>query len=231
MSAVGRSAIHGLHVRHGARLAATDAWEVPVAYGGAEDEVRAARDGAGLWDVSALTKWRILGASTVEALQAFVEGTPPAAGRAAGGRAGGVEVLTLRLAEDHALVLGPPGMAADAAHQAAAAHPCAHLVDATSGLAGLRLAGPQARPILATLSALDLDASALPNLGCAETGLARVHAVLLRRDLGGLPAFEAYLSRNYGAYLWEALQDAGRSRGLAPCGIEAERILGFSNPA
>ena len=220
MSAVGRSAIHGLHVRHGARLAAIDAWEVPVAYGGAEDEVRAARDGAGLWDVSAVTKWRILGAGTGEALETLLGVPAPTVGRASAGRTGSVEVLALRLADDHALVLGPSGLAADAA-----AHPCAHLVEATSGLAGLRLAGPQARPILATLTALDLDASALPNLGCAETGLARVHAVLLRRDMGGLPAFEAYLSRNYGAYLWEAVLDAGRHRGLVLCGLEAARRL------
>ena len=231
MSPVARSAMHGLHVRNGARLAATDGWELPVAYGGAEDEVCAARDGAGLWDLSALTKWRLLGAGTTQALETLLGVPVPAVGKASAGRAGGVEVLALRLAEDHALVLGPPGLAADAAERAVGAHPCAHLVNATSGLAGIRLAGPAARAILATLTALDLASSAFPNLGCAETGLARVHAVLLRQDVAGLPAFEAFVSRNYGAYLWEAVLDAGRTRGLVPCGIEAERLLGSSNPA
>lgn len=231
MNPVARSAMHGLHVRHGARLAATDGWELPAAYRGAEDEVRATRDGAGLWDLSALTKWRLLGAGTAQAVEALLGVPAPAVGRASAGTAGGGDVLALRLAEDHALVVGPPGLAADGAGRAAGAHPCAHLVNATSGLAGVRLVGPTARAILSTLMALDVGPPALPNLACAETGLARVHAVLLRRDLAGLPAFEVYVSRNYGAYLWEALQDAGRSRGLVHCGIEAERLLGSSNPA
>ena len=225
MNPVARSAMHGLHVRYGARLAATDGWEVPAAYGGGEDEARAARDGAGLWDLSALTKWRFLGAGTGQALETLRGVPAPAVGRASAGRAGGVEVLALRLAEDHALVLGPPGLAADAALQATAAHPCAHMVNATSGLAGIRLAGPAARAILSTLTALDVGPSALPNLACAETGLARAHAVLLRRDVAGLPAFEVYASRNYGAYLWEAVLDAGGRRGLVSCGLEAERLL------
>ena len=208
-----------------------DGWEVPVAYGGAEDEVRAARGGAGLWDLSALTKWRFLGAGTGQAVETLLGAPAPAVGRASAGRAGGVDVLALRLAEDHALVLGPSGLAADAAERAVGAHPCAHLVNATSGLAGIRLAGPAARAILATLTALDVGPSALANLACAETELARLHAVLVRRDLGGLPAFDAFVTRNYGAFLWEAVLDAGRTRGLVPCGVEAERLLGSSNPA
>ena len=206
-------------------MAAVDGWELPVAYGGAEDEVRAARDGAGLWDLSALTKWRLLGAGTAQAVEALLGVPAPAVGRASAGRAGGVEVLALRLAEDHGLVLGPPGLAADAAERAVGAHPCAHLVNATSGLAGIRLAGPTVRAILATLTALDIYSLVFPNLACAETGVAHVHAILLRRDVGGLPAFEAYIERNYGAFVWEAVLDAGRGRGLVPCGLEAERLL------
>ncbi len=231
MNPMARSAMHGLHVRHGARLAATDGWEMPAAYGGAEDEVRGARSGAGLWDLSPLAKWEILGAGAGQALETLLGSPAPAVGRAATGRAGGVEVLALRLADDHALVLGPSGLAENAALLATAAHPCAHLVNATSGLAGIRLAGPAARAILSALTALDLDSTVFPDLACAETGLARLHAILLRRDVGGLPVFEAYVSRNYGAFLWEALQDAGRSRGLVPCGFEAERLLDSSNPA
>lgn len=217
--------MHGLHVKAGARMGALDGWELPVAFGGAEAEWRAVREGAGLWDLSALSKRRILGAGTGKTMETLLGVTAPAVGRAMAGTAGGVEVLGLRLAEDHGLVLGPPGAPPDAIQRATTGHPCAHLVNVTSGLAGFRLAGPAARAILATVTALDVAPAALPDLACAETGLARVHAVLLRRDLGGLPAFEVYLARNYGAYVWEALLDAGRTRGLAPCGLEAERLL------
>lgn len=231
MNPVARSAMHALHVNGGARMNQVEGWELPASYAGAEAEVRAAREGAGLWDLSALTKWDILGTGTGNALETLLGIPASAVGRASAGRIGGVEVLALPLTDDHALVLGPSGFAADAALQATAAHPCAHLVNATSGLAGIRLAGPAARAILSTLTDMDVGPAALPDLACAETGLARLHAIFLRRDLAGLPAFEVYVSRNYGAFLWEALQDAGRSRGLVPCGIEAERLLGSSNPA
>ncbi len=217
--------MHHLHVAHHARMARVDGWELPQTYAGPEDEARAAREGAGLWDLSPLTKWRLLGAGTGKALETLLGVPAPAIGRASAGRVGGAEVLALRLAGHHGLVLGPPGMASDAAERASGVHPCAHLVNATSGLAGLRLAGPSAQVILAPLTALDLASSAFPNLACAETGLARVHAILLRRDLGGLPAFEAYVGRNFGAYLWQATLDTGRGRGLAPCGLEADRLL------
>jgi len=52
-----------------------------------------------------------------------------------------------------------------------------------------------------------------------------VHAILLRRDLGDLPAFEIYAARNYGAYLWEAFLDVGKTRGLVSCGHESEGLL------
>ena len=133
--------------------------------------------------------------------------------------------MALRLADDRALVLGPPGMGLEPALRSALPSGCAHLMDVTSGMCGLRLAGPSARAILAALTSLDVSPQTWPDLACAQTGLAHLHAILLRHDVAGLPSFEAYASRNYGAYLWEAFLEAGRGRGLSPCGLEAERLL------
>ena len=219
--------MHHLHVAGGARLVTVDGWEVPSVYGGAEAEAQAVRAGAGLWDLSILRKWDLQGAAVGAALQPALAAAP-GVGRAAQGRLGDEPVMVLRLREDRALVVGPRRLAADAAQRAVPPGTCAHVTDVSSGMAALRLAGPGARAILATLTPVDLADGALPDLACLELGLARVHAVLLRRDLGGLPAFEMYLGRNYGAYLWEACQDAGRGRGLVACGMESERAMAGS---
>jgi aminomethyltransferase len=206
-------------------MTTVDGWEVPAAFAGAEAEAGAARAGAGLWDLSARAKWEIVGTVAEAALAAFLGGPAPVVGRAAAAAVSGEGVLALRLAADRALILGPPGMALEGSLRAALPAGCAHLLNVTSGLCGIRLAGPSARAILAALTALELSPHTWPDLSCAQTDLAHIHAILLRHDVAGLPAFEVYAARNYGAYLWEAFLDAGRERGLAPCGLDAERLL------
>jgi len=225
MDPVARTAMHRLHVDGGARMASVGGWELPEAYAGGEAEARAARAGVGLWDLSASAKWEIRGAGTPEAVQSLLGIPAPEVGRAAKGIMAGKEAMILRLAPDRALAVGPPGLEAEAVQRAVATDGCTHLVNVSSGMAGMRVAGPAARAILATLTSLDVAPSALPELACAETGLARVHAILLRRDLGDLPAFEIYAARNYGAYLWEAFLDVGKTRGLVSCGHESEGLL------
>lgn len=225
MEPVARTAMHRLHVDGGARMASIGGWEVPEAYAGGEAEARAAREGAGLWDLSANAQWEVHGAGVSDAVHPLLGTRVPDVGRAARAMLVGRDVLVLRLAPDRALLLGPPGMDAEAIPGAGAPDGCTHFVNVSSGIAGIRLAGPTARAILATLTSLDLAPSVFADLACAETGLARVHAILLRRDIGGLPAFEIYTARNYGAYLWEAFLDAGRTRALVPCGRDAEGRL------
>jgi len=222
---VARSAMSHLHEAHGARLARVHDWEMPVAFAGATQEVSAARAGAGLWDLSARAKWEVVGSGTHAAIGALLGTSPPGVGKVAKGTLSGQPVWALRLADDRALILGPPGTALEPALRGVLPAGCAHLIDVTSAMCGVRLAGPSARTILAALTSLDVSPEAWPDLACAQTGLAHVHAILLRHDVAGLLSFEAYASRNYGAYLWEAFLDAGCGRGLAPCGLEAEQLL------
>lgn len=225
MNPVARTAMHRVHLDGGARMVSIAGWELPATYSGAEAEVRATREGAGLWDLSASTKWEIRGAAVPEAVQSLLGRAAPGVGRAAKGTMAGKEALVLRLAPDRALAVGAPGLQVEAVRPAIVTDGCSHLVNVSSGMAGIRVGGPMARVILATLTSFDLAPPAFPDLACAETGVARVHATLLRRDLGDLTAFEIYASRNYGAYLWEAFREAGRTRGLVPCGMDAENIL------
>ena len=49
--------------------------------------------------------------------------------------------------------------------------------------------------------------------------------MLLRIGFVGEPGWEVYVAAEYGEYLWEAIMDAGSEFGIAPFGLEAQRIL------
>ncbi|MDE2992548.1 MAG: hypothetical protein OXU67_01585 [Chloroflexota bacterium] len=100
-----------------------------------------------------------------------------------------------------------------------------YVTDVTSVYAALLLAGPRSRAVLQRLTALGVSDAALPDLACARTGLAHVHATILRQDLGPVPAYWLLVGWEYGAYVWDAALHAGESFGIAPIGLEAVQQL------
>ena len=96
-----------------------------------------------------------------------------------------------------------------------------YVTNVTSVYAALLLVGPHSHAVLQRLTALDVSDPALPDLACARTGLAHVHATILRQDLGPVPAYWLLVGWEYGAYVWDAVLHAGESFGIAPIGLEA----------
>jgi glycine cleavage system aminomethyltransferase T len=210
-------------------------WRTAAHFTGAEDEARRVRDGAGLGDVSWLGKLDVRGPQTddVAALLERALGSPSAS---AGGAAPGLPRRVWRLARGHALVTcGPDERAELAAHlpalPAPAASPaaCRHLTDVTSVYAALLLAGPTSRAILHQLTPIDVEPEALPDRGAVQGGLAHVHAILLRADLGAaadVPGYWLLVAREYGEYLWDTVLRAGHRLGIVPFGVGALDALG-----
>ena len=112
--------------------------------------------------------------------------------------------------------------------RAASLYPCLHVTDMTSVYAAFLLAGRDSRDVLNRLTALDVSDQAMPNLSCAQTGLAEVHAVVLRQDVGELPAYRLLVGREYCEYFWDAVMHAGREFGIVPFGLRAQRVLANS---
>ncbi len=124
------------------------------------------------------------------------------------------ERLWWRLSSSRYLTIGEPPleMPADAA-------------DVTSVFANVLLAGPHARDVLGKLTSLRLLEEALPNLSCAQAGVAHTHAIVLREDLAGAPAFQILIGREYGESVWESMVHAGREFQLRPFGLKALELL------
>ena len=78
-------------------------------------------------------------------------------------------------------------------------------VDYSAGLAAFRVAGPEARRLLATGTGIDLRSRNFPDYSCARTRLAQIAAVIVA---GAAESFDVYVDRSYDTYLTDWLAES-----------------------
>lgn len=225
--AVGLTPLHREHLASGADMVEHDGWLLPRSYGDPDRERRALRDAVGILDMSEEGKIDLKG----EEVEALLRSAFPAMGSAkVGTRALGTDgARVYRLTHEEALVIVPPASAGhmlETLRVAAGVRDCVHLTDLTGSLCGLRLLGPQAPAVLQRLSALDLALDRFADGAFAQGAVAKIHALVARRDGVGLPGYDLYVDRDLAAYLWDTLLEVGALLGLRPVGREAEEELG-----
>ncbi len=221
------SAMHHRHLELGAVMAESRGWRRPSRYGSVESEVERIRSAIGLFDISPSGKLAVQGAD-IDSLfgSVFADVGPLDIGQLRVQLFGEMSdlqtILMLRLAEDEALVLTeadevrPVYEALQSGEEA-----CAHTVDVTSGLAGVRITGPSAPAFLANLTELDVSPESFANMSCAQTRVAEIHGTLLRVDLAGQLNYDLYVERDFGEYMWETALEIGEPLGVTPYGTEA----------
>ena len=135
-----------------------------------------------------------------------------------------------RLAPGEALVLaGRTGEGAlvetlDAAWSMAEADGCYRVArDETS--CWLLLTGAHAPAMLAKVCAVDLRPQAFAPSDIAQTNVARLNVIVIRGDIGAVPAFDLVTDVASAVYLWGALLDAMAEYDGAPVGLGAIRTL------
>ncbi len=228
-----RSALHAAHVVAGARLGEHDGWQCPEGYAGIEDELRTVRSGVGLADVSPAAKLDVRGNDTLSAIARRLSLPVPVTGTVMhlSPPVSTGNGLLCCLTPLHARLFVPADAAARIATRWARAHAAdthpvrARLTDVTSAYTVIQVSGPRSRELLRKLTALDIGAEAFPDLACAQTGIAGVHALILRADMRALLSFQVCCGREFGAFVWDALLDAGREFGAHPVGLAALRTL------
>ena len=135
-----------------------------------------------------------------------------------------------RLAPGEALVLadrrggGPLIETLDRAWSMAEADGCYRVArDETS--CWLLLSGAHAAPMLAKVCAVDLRPQVFAPGAIAQTNVARLNVIVIRGDIGPVPAFDVITDVASAVYLWGALLDAMAEHDGAPVGIGALRTL------
>jgi heterotetrameric sarcosine oxidase gamma subunit len=200
-------------------------WRVPLNFSDFEAEIAAARDKVALADCSANGKLTIEGQQAATFLQTIWEVSSLEIGKGVVMANGEV----YRLRADMFFISTPPGGEAQALQTlAGAAQSFADLItvtDITHGRAELRLVGPASAELLSRLCGLDFHPGMFSNLAAKQGSVAKTAQLIIRRDLGQIPAFSLIGSSSLGAYLWETIMQAGRDLAIAPIGQAALKAL------
>ena len=101
-----------------------------------------------------------------------------------------------------------------------------HLVNLSDAFGAINLAGPNARRVLAKLTAEDVSAEAFAYMGYREMTLGgAIAARVLRLGFVGELSYEIHVPACFTQSLWDILLDTGKPFGLRPFGLEAQNAL------
>jgi sarcosine oxidase, subunit alpha len=232
-----RTSLHETHLAAGAVLGWSGGWRRPFAYGDRREEYAAVRERAGLMDVGTLGKILIAGRDAPALVDRVL------AGRVADltpGRSRYVLALDEAgyVADDGVLCAFEDGSYLLTSTSAGAERMDArlrewthrldlhvHLLDRTSELGAILVAGPRARDLLELLSDDPLDAASLPYAAHGEVTVAGVPCTAIRTGFVGELSFELHHPRSRGPDLWSALIGAGEAFDVRPFGLDALELL------
>jgi sarcosine oxidase subunit alpha len=231
------TAVQERHVEAGAEFMWAGDWRRPHHYQDPRRECEAVHDRVGLIDVSSLGKFRVAGPQAVALLERLY---PSKVGDLKVGRIRYGAMLNdqgvilddgtiCRLGEEDFFVTTTTG-GTSAMDQwikwwLADWGLDARIINVSGGYAAFNLAGPRSREVMQRVTDLDVSRESLPYLMSARGELAGVPALILRIGFVGELSYEIHVPSTYGQHVWDAIMKAGKDFGIAPFGLEAQRIL------
>jgi glycine cleavage system aminomethyltransferase T len=131
------------------------------------------------------------------------------------------DLTIMRLGEDHFRVVtgGAAGMSDKKWFRDHLVDGSAQLTDLTSSMTTIGLWGPRARDILASVTGDDVSNEGFKFGSCRVVDIDTVRALASRISYVGDLGWELYVPIEQGLKLWDILWEAGRSHGMAACGI------------
>lgn len=208
----------------GARFEAVNGMAAPVDFGDPDAEMAAARKLA-LADCSALARTGYKGPRALHWLRGQGVAVGDEDNRAYGQPDG---ALAARLAPSEAVILGSlsgaPGLCARLdGTWSIGLRSGAYRVPRADTNCWLRIVGVEAPAMFAKLCAIDLRTHRFPNGFIAQTSVAKLSAIVIRADLGGVPSFHLLADSASAAFLWSSLIDAMAEFQGRPVGLDALR--------
>jgi aminomethyltransferase len=219
----------------GAEMVDRMGFDTALRFTSTEEEHRATRERAGLYDVYYQGPLEVRGRDATKLLQTLLVndleriddgGVIYSSMCTADG--GMLDDLTCyRLAGDHYWLVATPSRS-DVINQWVSEHARdlnAIVTDIVPGTGYASVQGPKSREILSKLTDADLSTAALPYYCLTRTTVAEVPAVVSRTGYSGELGYELYYSRDYAEHMWDALLAAGAEFGMLPCGLGALRTI------
>ena len=228
-----RTPLYAEHQKLGASFTDFGGWDMPVRYGSDLDEHHAVRNSAGLFDISHMSEFSIVGDDAAKFLDyALVsEISKLSVGRAKYtmicAEDGGVidDLIVYRLHElDFLIVANASGRAAvwKALNERKGGFNLDQLTDNSDETALIAIQGPKATEILQSISSIDL--APLKYYSIASGEAAGLTALFARTGYTGEDGFEVLVDSKEAAKLWNALLEAG-GEALTPCGLACRDTL------
>jgi len=223
-----RTPLYEEHVRLGARMFPFAGWEMPLQYRGIIEEHRAVRTGVGMFDVSHMGRFLVVGPKAPTALRRLTTYNVAALPAGAGHYSflcredGGIldDVYIFRLAEDRFLLVCNAANAGKVRGWLQGRLPSeARLEDQHLSTAMVAVQGPEA---VSTCASTLLPALAeLRRRGCGEFAWEGEVLFASRTGYTGEDGLELVTPAHQGPRLWRRLLEAGAT----PCGLGARDTL------
>lgn len=231
------TSIHHRHIEMGGKMVEVGEWKRPHSYGSPHDEVMAVRERVGIIDVSTLGKLDVRGKDAPLLMDKVYTHNFSSlrVGRIRYGMicsdSGTIldDGTVTRIDDENYYVTTGSGNI-DLIEEwfkwwAAGTDMCVHMTNVTPGLAAINVAGPRARETLSKLTDVDLSIDGFKYMRSARGIVAGVDCLLLRIGFVGETGWEVHFPAEYGEHMWSSLLEAGGEYGIAPFGVEAQRIL------
>lgn len=214
--------LHSIAQRLDATFMEGQGWRIPEVYTTLEAEIAAARERVALADETPNGKLLLEGDHADSVL---MEAFDLSSLQTNEGRDG-----IYRLRNDLFFISTPPGKEVRAQKKLTAASKTAEqfvtVTDITHGRAEMRVIGPASQELLSKVCGLDFHPSAFPNETAKQSSLAKTTQLIIRGDIGELPAFSIIGAQSLGPYVWDTMMEAGREFGIVPIGRAALAALG-----
>ncbi len=227
------TALTGLHIALGAKMAEFAGYNMPIVYSGINEEHRAVRNSVGVFDVSHMGEFMLKGEKALDLIQLI---TTNDASKLADGKVqyscmpndkGGIvdDLLVYRWNEsEYYLVVNASNIEKDwnwiKLHNTFGVE----MTNMSDDMNLLAVQGPNALKTLQKLT--DINLSDIPYYAYAAGKMAGLDDVIISNTgYTGAGGFEIYVWNKDARAMWDAVFEAGKEFGIVPCGLACRDTL------
>lgn len=235
MTELHRTPLYTIYKEYGAKTIDFGGWDLPVQFSSIKEEHEAVRTKAGLFDVSHMGEVEVRGEDSLAFLQKVV--TNDVSLLKSGGAlytamcygdGGTVDDLLIYKKEenDYLLVINASNIQKDIEWLLSNRNGNVSIENKSDEYALLALQGPIAEEVLQTQTDIDLSEIKFFKFK-NRVEISGKEVLISRTGYTGEDGFELYCKADDAVTLWKSILDAGKSKGVVPCGLGARDTLRF----
>lgn len=224
--------LNSVHERSGAKIGEFAGWMLPLDYGSAIKECNAVRNAAGMFDVSHMGRLEVMGEGALEALQNLYTNDISKLEDGGGqytlmcNPEGGVidDLIAFRMKADHYwIVVNASNLDKDKEWMQKHLPAGVTMIDRSPETALIAVQGPAA---IETLVKAGLtEAAETKRFHLVQGKVAGFEVIATRTGYTGEDGFEVACQNEDAEKVWEAILEAGKDMGVAPCGLASRDVL------